>query len=227
MPEWPCKDKIFYEAPEGVIYCGDNRDILPYLPKVDLVLTDPPYFAKNIGVNEKVYDSINMPNSEFEYNQFCQEWFSLILKNCERIIFTPGTKSIWKYPPAKWMLCWHKPGAVNYNAFGGFNIWEPVLVYGSMGKGRHFVEDFISSTPRNFEYGPHKEHPCPKNINLWNWLMQNGSASNETVLDPFLGSGTTAVCAKKLNRKFIGIEISEKYCQIAVERLRQSVMRLE
>ena len=47
------------------------------------------------------------------------------------------------------------------------------------------------------------------------------------ILDPFLGSGTTAVCAKKLGRKCIGIEIEEKYCKIAVERLRQSVMKLD
>ena len=49
----------------------------------------------------------------------------------------------------------------------------------------------------------------------------------ETILDPFLGSGTTAYCAKKLNRKCIGIEIEEKYCEIAAKRCSQSVMRLE
>ena len=217
---------IYHKEEAGVIYCGDCREILPLLDKVDLVLTDPPYLAKNIGVHEKVYETIAMPTSEDEYNVFCHDWFTLSTALTEGLIFTPGTRSIWRYPAAKWVLCWHKPGAVNYNAFGGFNIWEPILVYGTFGKGRRFTEDYISSCPMNLTKGPEINHPCPKNTNVWNWLINNGSQEESVILDPFLGSGTTAVCAKKLNRRFIGIEISEKYCQIAVERLRQSVMVL-
>ena len=58
-------------------------------------------------------------------------------------------------------------------------------------------------------------------------LIERLSNSGNLILDPFLGSGTTAYCAKKLNRKCIGIEIEEKYCEIAAKRCSQSVMRLE
>ena len=78
-------------------------------------------------------------------------------------------------------------------------------------------------TPKsqNYEVG---NHPCPKLAEFWILLI---AKDVEIVLDPFLGSGTTAYCAKKLGRKCIGIEIEEKYCEIAARRCSQSVMRLE
>jgi len=68
-------------------------------------------------------------------------------------------------------------------------------------------------------------HPSPKPPQVITWLLQ--TLGGDTILDPFLGSGTTAYCAKKLNRKCIGIEIEEKYCEIASKRCSQSVMELE
>lgn len=213
--------KPYFQDADVTIYCGDCREILPELPKVDLVLTDPPYNAKDIGTHSKKYDTCTMQVSDEEYSAFCREWFELTRIHAEGMIFTPGTRNLWNYPQAKWVLCWHKPGAVAYNRTGGFGIWEPILLYGDT---RRFTEDFISQTPENLRPGPQREHPCPKNIKVWSWLIHNATESGAIILDPFLGSGTTAVCAKKLGRKSIGIEISEKYCQIAVERLRQSVM---
>jgi DNA modification methylase len=215
--------KYYYEDKWVKIIHGDCREILPQLDvKVDLVLTDPPYLAKNIGVHEKVYSTESaMPTDPIAYDQFCQEWFNLANKICDRIVLTPGTRSIWRYPAAKWVLCWHKPGAVNYSAFGGFNIWEPILCYGDFGKGRHFVEDYISSVNLNLSKGIESNHPCPKNPSVWDWLVINSSNVNDLILDPFLGSGTTCYCAKKLNRYSIGIEIEEKYCEIAAKRCMQ------
>jgi site-specific DNA-methyltransferase (adenine-specific) len=78
----------------------------------------------------------------------------------------------------------------------------------------------VTITPQN------NGHPCPKPILLFKWLMTAASNEAAIILDPFLGSGTTAVAAKQLGRKFIGIEIEEKYCRIAVDRLRQGVLGL-
>jgi site-specific DNA-methyltransferase (adenine-specific) len=71
---------------------------------------------------------------------------------------------------------------------------------------------------------PDNGHPCPKPIADWNWLMQKISMAGETVIDPFLGSGTTLLTAKQLDRRGIGIEIEEKYCEIAAKRLSQEVL---
>jgi site-specific DNA-methyltransferase (adenine-specific) len=70
------------------------------------------------------------------------------------------------------------------------------------------------------------DHPCPVPIDLMERVINLTTALNSIILDPFLGSGTTAVAAKQLGRKFIGIEISQKYADIAVQRLAQSVMAL-
>ena len=67
-------------------------------------------------------------------------------------------------------------------------------------------------------------HPTAKNINLIKDLTYSHSKENDIVLDPFLGSGTTAVAAKQLKRNFIGIEINEKYCKIAQDRLKQELL---
>lgn len=216
--------KPYYSEPGITIYHGDCRDILPHLEPVDLVLTDPDYNAKNIGVHNRTYlqGMFHLPPDE--YKQWCRQWFELVSKNTPNMIFTPGIRNLWNYPPAKWVLCWHKPGAVNYNATGGFNIWEPILLYGDCGR---FTEDYKSTTPHNFSAGPEKEHPCPKTFPVWRWLVTNGTKGEQTILDPFMGSGTTLRAAKDLGRKAIGIEIEEKYCEIAVRRLKQEVLPLK
>ena len=92
--------------------------------------------------------------------------------------------------------------------------------------------------PRNLDWcvsdtaslrNPHnaeRQHPSPKPLSTLRGIIGNFTDLSDVILDPFLGSGTTAVAAKKLNRKCIGIEIEEKYCEIAANRCRQEVMEL-
>jgi DNA modification methylase len=210
----------YYDHAGITIYNSDCRDILPFLDPVDLVLTDPPYNAKNIGPNKRVYEGSIMCLPEDEYRQFCLSWFSLV--QATNIIFTPGISNICAYPQPYWVLCWHKPAAVSFNRMGGYNAWEPVFVYGKPFK--RLPQDYIYANTLKFTKGPEKNHPCPKPLSLWNYLLSLTEA--QTVLDPFLGSGTTLITAKQLGRKAIGIEIEERYCQIAAERLRQEVLPL-
>ena len=75
--------------------------------------------------------------------------------------------------------------------------------------------------------GKQADHPCPRKLNHVAWLVRWWSAPADLVLDPFMGSGTTLVAAKNLGRKAIGIEIEEKYCEIAAKRLAQEVLSFD
>jgi site-specific DNA-methyltransferase (adenine-specific) len=70
------------------------------------------------------------------------------------------------------------------------------------------------------------DHPCPKPVTFMRWVVERCTASADTVLDPFMGSGTTLRAAKDLGRRAIGIEIEERYCEIAARRLAQEVLPL-
>ncbi len=213
----------YYRDEWVTIYHGDCREILPELPKVDLVLTDPPYNAKDIGFNKNTYAGQVMQLPDNEYKNFCKDWFDACVATSDLMAFTSGISNIWNYPQAKWVLCWDKSNSLSRNVYGGINAWEPVLVYG---KPHNRLDKDIKRTSV-FSTGLASNHPCPKPTAFWDWLILTLSKDNESILDPFLGSGTTAYCAKKLNRKCIGIEIEEKYCEIAAKRCSQSVMKLE
>jgi site-specific DNA-methyltransferase (adenine-specific) len=201
----------YYDHAGITIYHGDCRDILPSIEPVDLVLTDPPY-----GV-EKGYESYaDTPDS---LQTLISDTWPLILKKADKIMVTSGIGNIWKYPPAKWVLCWNKPNAMTRSCVSNANIWEPILIYGI--KGNSFGVDAVtvSISPQN------NGHPCPKPLRLFEWLISKACLCG-TVCDPFMGSGTTLIAAKNLMHRAIGIEIEEKYCEIAVRRLQQEVLPL-
>ncbi len=126
---------------------------------------------------------------------------------------------------AEGYMAWVSPAGTGRSPWG-FCCWQPILVYGTdpylkSASGRQ-PDAFVSN-----ETTKELRHPCAKPIVLWQKLLHRYSRdSTDVILDPFMGSGTTLVAAKKLGRRAIGIEIEPKYCQVAVERLRQSVMNL-
>ena len=209
------------------IYCGDCLEIMKEIPEknIDLILTDPPYNAKSIGPNKRIYSQGIMQLSEREYKKFCKSWLKEAKRISKNIIFTPGIANICNYPQPYWVLCWHKPAAVSFNRLGGFNAWEPIFIYGKTKK--RIGQDYIKFNTLNLKKGLESEHPCPKILNLIIWLLRHFSDENDIVLDPFIGSGTTAVACKLLDRNFIGIEISEDYCKIANRRLANTYRQLE
>ena len=206
----PAGLKPYYQDDSCVIILGDCREVLPTLEPVDLVLTDPPYGAKkDIGSTSREIISCD-----------CEGWFEFCYKFCERIVLTPGAANVCKYPNPSWVACWSKPSSCSFNVFGGWNLWEPILIYGRppIRLVRDVFED-CTSNPNG--------HPCPKPERLWKWIMSWASCEGETILDPLMGSGTTLRAAKDLGRRAIGIEIEEKYCEIAAKRLSQEVLSFD
>ncbi len=207
-------DKPYYQDDAVVIYHADCRDILPLIPdkSIDLVLTDPPY---NVGLDYS--DGDNKSN----YMNWCESWWKLMPRP---LFFTPGMVNLsmwyWIATPS-WLMSWVKPNQCSPSGLGGFNTWEPILVYGKSKK--HIGQDsFVMAISTN--QSSVGNHPCPKDERSWSKLITIISDTNALILDPFLGSGTTAYCAKKLGRKCIGIEIEEKYCEIAAKRMAQEVL---
>ena len=203
--------KPYYQDEYVTIYHGDCRDILPELQKVDLVLTDPPY-----GVNKADWDTA------FDISA---------LSSCrtEVLGLMPGVRNITHCPSQiagleyKWMIIAHLINGMA-RASIGFGNYIPCLVY-TNGKTVYDKTtdcmDVIVGRPCD-----KPNHPSPKPERAMAWFVSRLSEIDNVILDPFLGSGTTAYCAKKLNRKCIGIEIEEKYCEIAAKRCSQGVFNL-
>lgn len=186
----------YYEQDGIVIYHGDCREILPYLPKVDLVLTDPPY--KNF--------------QQFSY----VDLELLALPQCRGFIFWSASGD---FPlPYTSVHIWHKPNGCSSEYYerifeiNGQKIYKVFRV--------PCIDSVVAAQmASDFYYN----HPTQKPIKLIRQLITKDA---HTILDPFMGSGTTLVAAKQLGRKAIGIEIEEKYCEIAVKRLGQGVLAL-
>lgn len=177
---------------------------------VDLVLTDPPY---GVGLEYNSYkDTIeNWKELFLEFVPLAKRISSMvIMPSCQIKLL----EFIYDNYPPDWLICWHKgsPGTASYI---GFNDWEPLLVYGKI-QGVSMHDYFsVNNNEKMGNYG----HPCPKPI-LWSkWLISRATKEGATILDPFMGSGTTGVACVQTGRNFIGIEIDKDYFEIAKKRI--------
>jgi site-specific DNA-methyltransferase (adenine-specific) len=195
----------YYQDESVTIYNANCRDVLPTLDTVDLVLTDPPY-----GLDFAEWDG-EIP-----------EWFEAARAIAETVAFTTAPTTAWDYPRPDWMACWVREAAQSRTSYGGFNHWTPILIYGKCNL-KTDVKRLHGMAAYNEKQNGFT-HPSPKPLALFRWLIEG--LEGHTILDPFMGSGTTLRAAKDLNRKAIGIEIEERYCEIAAKRMSQMVMAL-
>jgi DNA modification methylase len=213
------KDYEYYRTDLGVLYCGDCLEILPLIDeKVDLVLTDPPYNAshKKIEFKEKKYFSINEKwDKDFKID------FINILKANQLLVFC-SHHTIFDYPKnVQQILHWEKinpfPAISKVYTFSiEYILWyvnSHPYTFNKTGLKDVFKYSFCNGSER-------EKHPAQKPIKLIQQLIKTHSKENDLILDCFIGSGTTAVACEKLNRRWIGIEISEKYCDIAKQRIK-------
>jgi len=211
--------KPYYQDEWVTIYHGDCREILPKLPKVDLVLTDPPYglsldttYSK--FKNAKCYDVVSGDDTEFDPSL-------LLALDCKLIIWG-GNCFANRLPNHAGWLAWFKTArnatrirqAEMELAWTNFITRSQAYRYTWIGVYREAGEDIPYC------------HPTQKPLSLMKWCLMLVPDA-QMILDPYLGSGTVAMASKLCNRKSIGIEIEEKYCEIAAKRCCQSVMELK
>lgn len=218
----------YYERGGITIYHADARDMIGALPDGLVLLTDPVY-----GINggkggdakdyrKGGYEMDGWADTEEYVQSVCVPVVEALLAKCVRAAVTPGIRCLNFYPRPADMGCLWTPAACTHGPWG-FTTMQPILYYGKdfrAGKGA------LPSGRAVTEASEKNGHPCPKPLNAWTWLLDKVSQQDETILDPFMGSGTTLRAAKDLNRKAIGIEINERYCEIAASRLSQDVLPL-
>jgi site-specific DNA-methyltransferase (adenine-specific) len=217
IPRITTLPKPYYDEGGITIYMGDCREILPLLPAVDLVLTDPPY---NVGIEYGSGTNDNRTREDFI--EWAKVWVLECLEKAPTVLISTGHMRLPDYAmiePWKWLICWWKPAAMGRSPVG-FSNWEPVAMWG---KGAATGCDFIKAPI--VPSGELDGHPCPKPLD-WAKCILSLFPNAKTIIDPFVGSGTTIRAAKDLGRKAIGIEIEERYCEIAAKRLAQEVLPL-
>ena len=208
-----CKDGI-------TLYHADCRDVLPLLEagSVDLVLTDPPY-----GIGYETCWNRNgqedRPRSILNDDSVQVRDSVLAMLHIPSIVF--GSWKREKPEGTVMTLTWEKTGS---SGMGDLKMpWRPNTeeIY-IIGKAWVQVAGRESSVVRFNALCGKQRHPNEKPIELLGYLITR--MREGTIIDPFMGSGTTLQAAKDLGRKAIGIELEEKYCEIATERLRQEVL---
>jgi len=213
--------KPYYQDEWVTIYHGDCREILPQLDvKVDLVLTDPPY-----GINYRHGESYTPKKSvgTRHHGEVMigddKPFDPSFLLHFPNVILWGANNYASRLPDSRGWLVWDKKVLeTRENHFSDCD-----MAWTNQNKPIRIFRHRWSGIYRDSQNGERSFHPTEKPVSLMAWCISFHPDCN-LILDPFLGSGTTAYCAKKLNRKCIGIEIEEKYCEIAAKRCSQSVM---
>lgn len=218
--------KPYYEQSGVTIYHGDCREVLSGLT-ANVVVTDPPYGLGELSGTTAIargknrYQSDYFEDTEAYLSAVVVPAVGVALARCgDRGAITPGVRCSWLYPRPRDVGGFYQPAAVGMGPWG-FASFNPVLFYGKdPWGGKKPSATMVPLTERPSDDG----HPCAKPIGAMLWLVMKASIEGETVLDPFMGTGTTLVAAKNLNRCAIGIELEERYCEIAARRLSQEVL---
>jgi len=210
----------YYEHNGITIYHGDCRDILPHVT-ADVVVTDPPYGVAFAGKATKHTTAKTGGYIGVDDADVGPDVVTAAIACVGRVAVFTGNQRAFAYPPPDYIGCVFCPSGAGIGRWG-FTLFHPVLFY-----GKRPSLALSPSSMQSFETSEQCGHPCPKPLGWMRWLIKLASNDGETILDPFMGSGTTLVAAKQLGRKAIGIEIEERYCEIAVKRLAQEVLPLE
>lgn len=223
----------YYDRDGIRIFHADCRDVLPSIDPatVALVLTDPPYgiavytdggpTTKNLphmGTAKRTQRREKRPvygdNEPFDPSHILR---------FPRLVLFGGNYYADKLPPARGWIVWDKREGRGSDftsdaELAWSNLSNRVRLYSQMWRGM---------ICKGEENGKERLHPTQKPVALMTWILEQWTQPGDLILDPYMGSGTTLVAAQRIGRRAIGIEIEERYCEIAVRRLQQAVLPLD
>jgi len=212
---------------DATLYLGDCMDILPTLDKVDAVITDPPYGIgesskkiesrqRKIGGNSKsMADQRDYGDFEWDKSPPSNELIELIRTKGNNQAFFGG--NYFALPPTSCWLIWDKLNGDN-------DFADCELCWTNWHKAVRRLQWRWNGMIR--QGNEERYHPTQKPLEVMKWVITLCPKS-ETILDPFMGSGTTGVAAIQMGRKFIGIEREPKYFDIACKRIEQASKQVD
>jgi len=214
--------KPYYETKLGKLYHGDMLKVLPKLKTSSLILTDPPY-GINIAKTGRVGGSVLALSKQHTPSEWDKQTPSRIAfelmrsKSIHQIIFGGNYFSNF-LPPSPCWLVWDKDnGANNFSdcelAFTSFSF--------AVRKIRWKWQGMLKEAPEKVC------HPTQKPVGLFMLIIEKYGQDSPTILDPYLGSGTTAIACERIKKRWTGIEISEEYCEIAAKRIESEASQLK
>jgi site-specific DNA-methyltransferase (adenine-specific) len=218
--------KPYYDHGGITIYHADCRSLLTDL-SYDVLITDPPYgvsLGKHAGADKCRAGFLVKRGG---YDDTPQHFSDVVVPSLTTAISAAKRAMVFLVPPSAWQL--PPPdaiggvfiaGAVGRNRWGWSNLIHCLLYGTAPGLEKGAKPTAINKTATAEVTG----HPTTKPLPWMRWAVGLGSADGETIIDPFMGSGTTLRAAKDLGRRAIGIEIDERYCEIAAKRLSQDVL---
>ena len=217
---WPPDNGIkpFYFDSAVTIYHGDCREILPTLGPVDAVVTDPPYGVAYVHgdgggklARSTAFNRIKIIGDEAAFDP--SPWLVF-----PQIILWGANHYASRLPDNSRWLTWDKrEGICSNDQADCEHAWT------NLGGPARLIRHLWNGMLKASERGDIRVHPTQKPIAVMVWCVQ---MTTGLILDPFMGSGTTLRAAKDLGRKAIGIEIEERYCEIAAKRMSQEVLPL-
>ena len=191
----------------ATLYLGDSMEVLPTLPKVDAVITDPPY---GIGI---AANPVRQMHERLDWDAATPDESVL-----SAVIQAGAVAVVWggnyfDLPPSQCFLVWDKVQPQDFSLAMCEQAWT-----NKKGPAKLYRQSVLSYR---------KEHPTQKPVELMKWCIEQAAVPPRgTILDAFMGSGTTGVAAVQMGRRFIGIEREPKYFDIACRRI-EDAQRLQ
>ena len=235
----------YYQDDAVTIYHGDCLDVMAELDSVDALVTDPPYASGTRHEAAKSSSGAMLRAGRFadrpiDLDQMTTTGFAWLMRavaaGARRLLPDGGSMLSfidWRQWPnlvgaiettnlrVQGMIVWDKG---HFGLGNGFRSQHELVCHAS--RGVPTINDKGCGNVLQFPRQEPIDHPSPKPLGLMCRLVEVVTAPGATVLDPFMGSGTTLRAAKDMGRKAIGIEVDERYCEIAARRMGQEVLAL-
>jgi len=197
------------------LHLGDALEVMATLPGIDAVISDPPY-----GINyspsqnsAKAWGKKTFVGATVVANDD-KDFDPLPLLHYPRIVLFGANHFADKLPPSRGWVIWDKREGLPSNDFA-----DCEMIWTNCDRVARIYRHYWNGALRASEHGQARVHPTQKPLSLMIWLIEKYTTPGDTILDPFMGSGTTGVACIKTGRNFIGIEIDPAYHAIATRRI--------